>query len=89
MAERILQDPHLEVRPDHAGTHYQVLRDNLVQHGMTEPEAIQALEDAWMRTHDERIARWDQQVMEDANAAEEAQRQRREEEGSQKSEPCC
>lgn len=65
MPERILQDPHLEVMPDHAGPFYDVLRAALVQHGMTEEEAVQALDNSWTQNHDNRIQRWEQQTADD------------------------
>ena len=39
MAERIIQNPHLEVMPDHTGPHYAALRVTLLQTGMTKEEA--------------------------------------------------
>jgi len=80
MAERITQDPHLDVMPDHAGPNYDVLRNALTQGGLTIEQAIQAINDSWTRSHDDRIQRWDQQVIDDANAADEAQRLLQEEE---------
>jgi hypothetical protein len=70
MDDRILHDPHLEVMPDHAGPHYNVLRDALVQNGMTVDLAIQALNDSWTQNHDARALAWDQQVADDALAAQ-------------------
>ncbi|KAF8815988.1 hypothetical protein BYT27DRAFT_7058642, partial [Phlegmacium glaucopus] len=67
--ERIINDPHLEVRPDHAGPHYNVLRNTLTQNGMTAEQAVQALDNSWTQNHNERVQRWDQQVIDDANAA--------------------
>ncbi|KAF8811381.1 hypothetical protein BYT27DRAFT_7253080 [Phlegmacium glaucopus] len=69
MDERIINDPHLEVRPDHAGPHYNVLRNMLTQNGMTAEQAVQALDNSWTQNHNERVQRWDQQVIDDANAA--------------------
>ncbi|KAF8805450.1 hypothetical protein BYT27DRAFT_7213323 [Phlegmacium glaucopus] len=80
MDERIINNPHLEVRPDHAGPHYNVLRNILTQNGMTLEQAIQALNESWTQNHDERVQRWDQQVIDDANAAEEALGQLQQEE---------
>ena len=37
-------------------------------------QAIQSLDDSWTRAHEERIQAWDQEVLEEPNAAEEAQR---------------
>src|SRR5271156_5197682 len=62
MDDRIMHDPHLEAMPDHAGPHYQVLRDALVQNGMPIDQAVQALDNSWTMNHDARILAWDQQV---------------------------
>ena len=62
MDDRILHDPHLEVIPDHAGPHYDVLRNALVQNGLTPEQAVQALNDSWTQNHDARALAWDQQV---------------------------
>ncbi|KAF8797793.1 hypothetical protein BYT27DRAFT_7124586 [Phlegmacium glaucopus] len=80
MDERIIHDPHLEVMPDHAGPHYNVLRNALIQNGMNAEQAIQALDVSWVQNHDERVQRWDQQVINDANAVQEAQGQQQHEE---------
>lgn len=69
MADRILHDPHLEVMPDHAGPHYDVLRNALAQNGLTLEQAVQALNDSWTQNHDARVLAWDQQVADDAQAA--------------------
>ena len=74
MDNRILHDPHLEIAPDHAGPHYEVLRNALTHNGMTQEEAVQALDDSWNLNHVARIQAWDLQVAED-DAALEAQRQ--------------
>ena len=74
MDNRILHDPHLEAVPDHAGPHYNALRNALTNNGMTPEEAIQALNDSWNLNHDARVQAWDLQVAED-EAALEAQRQ--------------
>ena len=55
MDNRILHDPHLEVVPDHAGPHYDALRNALTNNGMTPEEAIQALNDSWNLNHDARV----------------------------------
>ncbi|KAF8800991.1 hypothetical protein BYT27DRAFT_7311367 [Phlegmacium glaucopus] len=68
MDERIIHDPHLKVMPDHAGPHYNVLQIALIQNGITMEQAVQALNDSWIQNHDERVQRWDQQVIDDANA---------------------
>ena len=69
MDNRIIHDPHLELIPDHAGPHYNALREALVQNGMTPEQAIQALDDSWTQNHAARIQAWDQQVENDAAAA--------------------
>jgi len=75
MDDRIMHDPHLEVMPDHAGPHYDVLRNALTQNGMQEEQAIQALNNSWTLNHDARVLAWDQQVADDAAAAALAQPQ--------------
>ncbi|KAF8808523.1 hypothetical protein BYT27DRAFT_7337751 [Phlegmacium glaucopus] len=75
MAERLEHDPHLEAMPDHASQHYDILRNALTQNGMTIEQAIHALDQSWTQNHDERIQRWDQQVIDDANVAEVVQQQ--------------
>ena len=72
MDDRILHDPHAEAIPDHAGPHYTVLRDALVQNGMTVDQAVQALNDSWIQNHDARVLAWDQQAVNDAQMALEA-----------------
>lgn len=64
-----MHDPHLEVMPDHAGPHYDALRNMLTQNGMTVDEATQALNASWTQNHDARVLAWDQQVADDAAAA--------------------
>ena len=71
MADRIINNPHLELMPNHAGPHYNILREALTQNGMTPEQAVQALDDSWAHNHEERTQAWDQQVLDDA-AAEEA-----------------
>ncbi|KAF8809688.1 hypothetical protein BYT27DRAFT_7209973 [Phlegmacium glaucopus] len=61
MDERIILNPHLEVMPDHAGPHYDVLQNALVQNGMTIEQAIQTINDSWTLNHNKRVQRWDQQ----------------------------
>ena len=68
MDDRILHDPHLELIPDHAGPHYDILRNALTQNGMTVDQAVQALNDSWTQNHDAWIQAWDQQVANDAQA---------------------
>lgn len=70
MDDRIIHNPHLEAMPDHTGPHYQVLRDALVQNGMPIDQAIQVLDNAWIMDRDARILAWDQQVADDAEAAQ-------------------
>ncbi|KAF8812014.1 hypothetical protein BYT27DRAFT_7088397, partial [Phlegmacium glaucopus] len=70
MDERIILNPHLEVMPDHAGPHFNVLRNALMQNGLTIEQAIQAINDSWTQTHNEQVQRWDQQVIDDAVAEE-------------------
>ena len=72
MDDRILHDPHAEAIPDHAGPHYAVLRDALVQNGMTVDQAVQALNDSWTQNHDAWVLAWDQQAANDAQMALEA-----------------
>jgi hypothetical protein len=73
MAERIAQDPHLEVLPNHAGPHYDNIQNLFINTGLTLEQAIQPLDDSWTQTHDEWAQAWDQQVLNDNNVAEEAQ----------------
>ncbi|KAF8799132.1 hypothetical protein BYT27DRAFT_7121639 [Phlegmacium glaucopus] len=61
MDDRLIHNPHLEVMPDHAGPHYNILRDALTQNGMTPEQAVQALNNSWTQNHDARIQVWDQQ----------------------------
>ena len=68
MDDRILHDPHLELIPDHAGPHYDILRNALTQNGMTVDQAVQALNDSWTQNHNARVQAWDQQVANDAQA---------------------
>ena len=68
MDDRIANDPHLEVIPDHAGPHYEILRATLVQNGVALEDAIQALNDSWTQNHNARVAAWDLQVQNDAEA---------------------
>ena len=59
MAERINVNPHLEVIPVHAGPHYGIIRAMLTQNGLTEEQAVQALNDLWLQAHNEQIQRWE------------------------------
>ena len=69
MDGEIIHNPHLEVIPDHAGPHYDVLRNLLMQNGMTPEEAVQALNNSWTQSHAARVQAWDQQVENEAAAA--------------------
>lgn len=80
MADRIPQDPRLEVLPDHAGPHYVAVRQIFLNTGLTLEQTIHSLNESWTQSHEERIRAWDRQVLEDNNAAEEAQRLHLEEE---------
>ena len=75
MDDRIIHDPHLEVIPDHAGPHYDNLRNVLIQNGMDLEQAIQALNDSWTQNHAARVQAWDQQVAADAQALQAQQLQ--------------
>ena len=77
--DRIAHDPHLEAIPDHAGPHYDALRNALTQNGLTVEQAVQSLNDSWNLNHLARTQAWDQQVAEDAVALE-AQRQQQQQE---------
>lgn len=76
MAKRILHDPHLETTVD-CGPHHAVLRAALTQSGMSEYEAILAINNSWTQVHNDCIALLDQQVADDAGAFR--QQQQREE----------
>ena len=67
MPERILQDPHLKVMPDHSSPHHAILQAALTQNGMSEEEAMQMINNSWTQAHNKHILLWDQQV---ANNAE-------------------
>lgn len=69
MDDRIINNPHLEVMPNHAGPHYEALRNALTQNEMTPEQAIQALNNSWAQNHAARVEAWEQQVEEDAAAA--------------------
>ena len=69
MDDRIVHDPHLEVIPNHAGPHYDALRNALTQNGLTLEQAILALDNSWTQNHEARIQAWNQQVEDDAAAA--------------------
>ena len=88
MDDRIIHDPNLELIPDHAGPHYDVLRDALIHNGMTLEQAVQALNVSWAQNHAARIQAWDQQVENDvAAAAALAQQQQQQEQQDQHAPP--
>src|SRR5271156_398676 len=88
MDNRITHDPHLEVVPDHAGPHYDILRNTLTQNGLTVEQAVQALNDSWNLNHDARTQTWDQQVVEDALALEALRQQQQQEADNQAAQEC-
>jgi hypothetical protein len=73
MADRIPQDPCLEILPNHAGLHYNDICQLLINTGLALEQAIQSLDDSWTHSCDEQIQAWDQQVLDNNIAAEEAQ----------------
>ena len=73
MDDRILHNPHLEVIPDHAGPHYDILQNTLIQTGMTPEQAVEVLNNSWTQNHGARIQAWDQQVANDKAALLEQQ----------------
>ncbi|KAF8806011.1 hypothetical protein BYT27DRAFT_7224418 [Phlegmacium glaucopus] len=72
MADKILQNLHLETLPNHSNPHYNALRALLITTGISEAEAVLSLNQTWTSAHDNRIAAWDQQVRDDVLAQEEA-----------------
>ena len=70
-AERITQNPHLEIILNFAGPHYEPIQALLVNNGQTEEEAVQFLTTPWMNGHQERMQAWDQQVINNARDQEE------------------
>jgi predicted ribosome quality control (RQC) complex YloA/Tae2 family protein len=74
MAARIIQHPCLEVLPNHAGPHYNNICQLLINTGLALKQAIHSLNNSWMHNCEELIQAWDQQVLDDNFAAEEAQR---------------
>lgn len=72
MARRITQDPHLEVLLNHTGPHYDGIWQLLLNTALTLEQAVQLLDDPWTHMHDKQIQAWDQQVLDDNNAVEEA-----------------
>ena len=73
MDDRIIHNPHLEAIPDHAGPHYDVLRNILIQTGMTPVQVVEALNNSWTQNHSTRIQAWDQQEANDQAALLEQQ----------------
>ena len=69
--ERITQNPHLEIIPNHTGPHYDELQTILVNTGITNEQAVEALNASWTHSHEERILAWDQQVIQDEAALQE------------------
>jgi hypothetical protein len=55
MADEIIQDPHLEVLPNHVGPHYNNICQLLINTGLTLEQAIQSLDDSWTHNCEERI----------------------------------
>ena len=80
MAGRIPQDPWLEVLPNHASPHYNDIWQLLLNTSLTLEQAIQSLNDSWTQSWEVQIQAWGQQVLNDNNAAEEAQHLLQEEE---------
>ena len=64
-AERLTQNPHLEIIPDHAGPYYDDIRTILVSTGITNEQAVGTLNASWTHSHKERIVAWDLQIIED------------------------
>ena len=71
MAERITQNPHLEVLPDHMAVHYDAIQDLMVNAGLSAEEVVQSLNNSWVCGHKERIRLWDRQIAEDLRIEEE------------------
>ena len=83
-AERINQDPHLEVVPDHAGPHYDAIRTILINSGITNEQAIETLNASWTLSHEEHMQAWNLQVIEDEAIMQEEQRLVQEQEDQQR-----
>ena len=79
-AERITQNPHLQIIPNHARTHYDNLQTILVNTGITNEQAVETLNASWTRSHEECILAWDQQIIEDEAVLQEEQRLTQEQE---------
>ena len=72
-AERITQNPHLEIIPNHAGPHYNDIQTVLVNTGITDEQAVKTLNTSWTHSHKECIRIWDRQVAEDEATQQEEQ----------------
>jgi hypothetical protein len=53
MADRIPQDPRLEVLPNHTGPHYDDICQLLLNTGLTLKQAVQTLNDSWTQSQAE------------------------------------
>ena len=73
-AERITQNPHLEIIPDHAGPHYDAIRTILINTGITNDQAIETLNTSWTLSHEEYVQAWNLQVIEDEAILQEERR---------------
>ena len=54
-AERITQNPHLEVILDHAGPHYNAISTIPINTGITNEQAVKTLNVSWTLSHEECI----------------------------------
>ena len=82
-AERINQDPHLEVVLDHAGLHYNTIRTILINTGITNEQAIETLNASWTLSHEEHMQAWNLQVIKDEAIMQEERRLAQEQEDQQ------
>ncbi|OBZ73017.1 hypothetical protein A0H81_06635 [Grifola frondosa] len=73
---RLVNNPNLEELPDFASEDFDAVRARWDNPG----EAVQALTDSWQLQHAKRVQQWEQQILEDQQAAEEVERQRLEDE---------
>ncbi|OBZ66752.1 hypothetical protein A0H81_13228 [Grifola frondosa] len=73
---RLVNNPNLEELPDFASEDFDAVRARWDNPG----EAVQALTDSWQLQHTKRVQQWEQQILEDQQAAEEVERQRLENE---------
>ena len=79
--ERLTQNPHLEIIPDHtAGPHYDAIRTILTNTGITNEQAIETLNTSWTLAHEECIQAWNLQAIEDEALLQEEQRLAQEQE---------